>query len=90
MAIPQGLNLSGLLRRQIRNSRSSHIRVPYHGPGQATHASAAVAISAKANVRLSVIRVVFFIEITSFLLDFSILSVRFLTSEEKTVDKILA
>jgi len=31
--------------------------------------------------------IVFFMEITSFLLDFIVLSVRFLTSEEKWVDR---
>jgi hypothetical protein len=42
---------------------------------------------AKASVKLNPMIVVFFIEITSFLLDFSFLSVTLLTSEEKMGDR---
>jgi len=61
----------------------------HQGPNPGPQANATVAISANPKARHKPMMMVFFMEITSFLLGFSILSVPFLTSEEKMVDKIL-
>jgi hypothetical protein len=61
---------------------------PNPGPNPGPQARATVATNAMAKIRPKPRIVVFFIEITSLLQDFSILSMNYLTSEEKWCDRI--
>jgi hypothetical protein len=61
---------------------------PNPGPKPGPQARATVATNTTTKIKPKPTIVVFFMEITSFLLGFSVLSMPYLTSEEKIVDRM--